>query len=402
MPFRLRSLAILLLTGALSLLWALSVPLHGPDYWSRWGNWFPDEADHLSVARFWSENRHPPPYEPPYMTSQHPPLYHLLAGALIRVLGGNLFAARVLSIATGLLTVWLSGVAARRLAGREAGLLAMGIVALVPMRLALSGAASNENLATCLAAAVLALLADAVRCRRPWTLSALAICVALAVGAKLTSLGLVVAALPLVWRVWKLRGTALFLSLASVLTVGAWGWWLAWNQRRYGEWLMTDAMHRYWDGRQPGYAALRTRHEITLPRYLFGIAATGDRSFWGAFAGVSRFLPVPVTLALIAWRLTLLRELLRLRRLPKRACAWWMGVGMYAVFLVTVFVGYNMTYFTAQGRYLHGLLTPLAILLARGWLRLFPSSVRKRAGGGLFVSLLLLNAYCLAVYPPWR
>ena len=179
MSFRLRSLAVLFLTGALSLLWSLSVPLHAPDYWRLWGNWFPDEADHLSVARFWSEQGHPPPYEPPYMTAQHPPLYYLLAAALIRALGGELLAMRVLSIATGLLTVWFTGVAARRLEGREVGLLAMGIVALNPMRLALSGAASNENLATCLAAATLAALACGTQKRRPEMLPLLAVCVAL-------------------------------------------------------------------------------------------------------------------------------------------------------------------------------------------------------------------------------
>ena len=165
---------------------------------------------------------------------------------------------------------------------------------------------------------------------------------------------------------------------------------------------MNEAMHRYWDGRQPGYAALSARHAITLPRYLFAIAVTGGRSFWGAFCGVTYFLPIPVYGLLVGWHATLPREILRLRRTNGRVRAWWGGVGLYAGFLLTVFVGYNMTYFTAQGRYLHGLLTPVSILLARGWLRLFSASVRKQAGGGLFLALLLLNLYCLAVYPPWR
>lgn len=402
MPFRLRFLGILLLTVALGAAWALSVPLHAPDYWSRRGNWFPDEADHLSVARFWAEHSHPPPYEPPYMTGQHPPLYYLFGAALLRVFGGELLAVRALSVVTGLLTVCFAGVAARRLGGREVGLLAMAIVALVPMRAALSGAASNENLATCLAAATLALLARAARTRRPGMLPLLALCAALGVGAKLTALGLVLAALPLVWQLWRGRGAALFLFLASALTLGAWGWWLAWNRQHFGEWFMNEAMHRYWDGRQPGYAVLSARHAITLPRYLFGIAATGGRSFWGAFCGVTFFLPIPVYVLLAGWHATLPRELLRLRRMSARVRAWWLGVGLYAGFLLTVFIGYNLNYFSAQGRYLHGLLVPLALLLARGWLRSFPPAHRKKAGGGLVLALLLLNVYCLAVYPPWR
>ena len=402
MPFRLRLFGILLLTAVLGTAWALSVPLHAPDYWSRRGNWFPDEADHLSVVRFWAEHGHPPPYEPPYMTGQHPPLYYLLGAALLRVFGGELLAVRALSIVTGLLTVWFAGVAARRLAGREVGLLATAIVALVPMRAALSGAASNENLATCLAAATLALLASATRTRRPGMLPLLALCAALGVGAKLTALGLILAALPLVWRLWRGRGAVWLLAIASALTLGAWGWWLAWNERHFGDWLMNEAMHRYWDGRQPGYDTLRARQAVTLPRYLFAIAATGGRSFWGAFSGVSQFLPVPVYALLIGWHLALPRELLRLRRSSARVRAWWLGVGLYAGFLLAVFASYNLTYFTAQGRYLQGLLAPLALLLARGWLRCFPPAQRKKAGGGLVLALLLLNVYCLAVYPPWR
>ena len=88
-----------LITTLLSLCWVFAVPLDSPDYWSRLGNWFPDEADHLSVVRFWSANGQPPPYGPSYYTSQHPPLYYILAGILYRSAGASFLAVRLCSVA---------------------------------------------------------------------------------------------------------------------------------------------------------------------------------------------------------------------------------------------------------------------------------------------------------------
>ena len=45
------------------------------------------------------------------------------------------------------------------------------------------------------------------------------------------------------------------------------------------------------------------------------------------------------------------------------------------VFTVLQFVGFNMTYFQAQGRYLLPALAPISLILATGWLTIFRSKL---------------------------
>ncbi|HUW10967.1 MAG TPA: glycosyltransferase family 39 protein, partial [Anaerolineae bacterium] len=70
-----------------------------------------------------------------FQTSQdiHPPLYYLLLGGWVRLLGSLPVAARLLSVAVGVATVPLAFVAGRRLGGERAGLLAALLLAISPL-----------------------------------------------------------------------------------------------------------------------------------------------------------------------------------------------------------------------------------------------------------------------------
>jgi 4-amino-4-deoxy-L-arabinose transferase-like glycosyltransferase len=399
----LRLTLVLFVAALLSSLWAVAVPLDSPGYAERYGNWFPDEADHLAVARHWARFWQPPPYEPPYMTSSHPPLYHSLTGLLLRIGGERLILVRLVSLVCGLGTLMAIWQAVRLLYGRDVALLATAIAGLVPTRLALSAGASNENLATLLAALTLALLAKITRHGATrLQLVLLGACLVLGFGAKVTCLGLFLAALPvLTGRLGWGRAVGL-LVLYGMALLGLWSGWLLWNRAHYGDWLKTKAAHAYWDQRAPGFLAVHVRTEMSLFRYLLGIAVTGFRSFWATFAGMDRPLPLALYAPLVLWSGAGLHEALRRQRRVRATRRWWAGVGLYALFLFAVFVGYNWLWFSAQGRYLYGLLTPVGILLARAYLRPFPVRVRKRAGMALVAALVLLNAACLAIYPPWR
>ncbi len=396
---RFRLALLFFLVALLSFLWVAAVPLDLRHY----GNWFPDEGDHLSVARYWAHFGQPPPYEPPYMTSSHPPLFYLLAGLVLRLGGENLLLVRLLCALLGLGTTLAAWNAARLLAGREAGLLSAAVIGLVPMRLALSAGASNENLATLIAALALWTLAKIARHGiTPPRLLALAACLTLGFGVKATCLGLFLAALPvLVGRLGGARALG-FLALCGAGLLGLWSPWLLWNRAHYGDWLKEKAAHAYWDERAPGFLRVHAATQMSFLRYFFGVSSTGFRSFWAIFAGMSRPLPLALYLPLLLWSGAGIREALRRRR-PKRALRrWWLGALLYGVFLLGVFVSYNWFWFSAQGRYLYGALIPVGVLLARGYLRAFRPHVRPWAGWGLTLALVLLNIACLALYPPWR
>jgi 4-amino-4-deoxy-L-arabinose transferase-like glycosyltransferase len=308
---------------------------------------------------------------------------------------------RLLCALLGLGTLWATWNATRLLAGREAGLLATVIVGLVPMRLTLSAGASNENLATFIAALGLWALAKIARHGvTPPRLVGLFFCLVLGFGAKATCLGLFLAALPvLVGRLGRVRALG-FLALCGISFLGLWSPWLAWNRAHYGDWLKEKAAHDYWDSRAPGFLNVHARTGMSFARYFFGICSTGFRSFWATFSGMDRPLPHVLYLPFLVGSGLGARETRHLWGKP--LWRWWLGALLYAVFLLGVFVSYNWLWFSAQGRYLYGALIPVGVLLARGYLRVFRPHARLRAGWGLALALFLLNALCLALYPPWK
>ncbi len=122
-----------------------------------------DEAFSLWVARL-------PVLEIPGWLVQidhHPPLYYALLAGWISGLGTSEWALRSLSALLSVVAVPLTAVAARRLVGREAALVAAILVALAPFQVRYAQEARMYALLMVAVTATLACLAQALRSPRP-------------------------------------------------------------------------------------------------------------------------------------------------------------------------------------------------------------------------------------------
>jgi 4-amino-4-deoxy-L-arabinose transferase-like glycosyltransferase len=376
----------------LGLVWAGGVPLvtqAGP-----FENWQPDEASHALTVRWWAEHGRLPPYNGDYAVSVHPPLYHMTA-TVFWLLGGAA-GARFFSVLLGTATVWFTFRATRTLYGREVAELAAWLVALVPMRASLAGGISNENLTALAAAAALAALAEQLRGRERRV--PLALWCAVGVGSKLTCLGLfpaVAVALGLRSGPGRAVKTTLVLLLTTLITTG---WWFVANQNRCGDMLCKAAADRLWDDLQPGYLHFQTTRGFSAGRYLVKILTFGWRSFWGAFDGLQKHLPLPVFLAL------LVGQGLALRGACRRPCAvrraWLAAAATLLVTTTAFFILFNWRHYSPQGRYFYVMLVPFGAITGYGYLALWPPRWRRRAAQGLVAALLALNLWCLWHYLP--
>jgi 4-amino-4-deoxy-L-arabinose transferase-like glycosyltransferase len=80
----------------------------------------------------------------PWLGNRHPPLIILLNGAAIRVLGGGIFTIRMVSLAFGLGTIWLTFLLGRTLFDAKTGLIASVLLLSFPLVIRLSTAALND------------------------------------------------------------------------------------------------------------------------------------------------------------------------------------------------------------------------------------------------------------------
>lgn len=413
----------------ISLMWALFIPLPiegaGTEWW---GNYHPDEHNHVRVIQYIAAHRRLPPFEgtPPhnYYTAVHPPLYHaagaLLYASVTPVVGhaGTLLLLRLAGCALGAGTVFLTYRAARYLLPPRPAVLAAGCVAGVPMFVSLSAAVTNETLAAFTATGALSTMIAGVRHgfgaqRR---LYALACWVAAGIASKLTCLPLLPAALLTLWwsrrrhrlapagadRVSLPRQMATVISMSVLVT----GWWFARNQIIYGDPFLAAAHQRMWSRppSDPVAAAQARVHAAQIARlspaeFLKRMVRSGWESFWGIFDGFSRPLPLSAyraiavaqaaaALGLIAaWRRGQLRT-----RVHRRVFGLML---LFAAALVALFLVINLRVFSPQGRYLFPLLLPFGIVTAAGWHSLFPRRLRGAAAAALLLGLLALNVYAL-------
>ncbi|MBC8142668.1 MAG: hypothetical protein H7Y38_14650 [Armatimonadetes bacterium] len=415
---------LLILPFLLGMIWAFATPppINGTPTGAQWGNFHPDEGSHVSVVMYMASHAFAlPPYVPPYDTGVHPPLYHELAALLFAAARAVLSAenalrvVRLLSVFAGLGTVWFAYRAARQTRfARAVALPAALLIALIPMRLSLSGAITNENFAALGATATLALLYENIRFGfRGRRFAALVFWCAVAIGSKITALGLVVAigAGMLYVRSWRgeplrlpaLRFAALLVSIGASL-----GWWFVYNTVNYGDPLRKAAADRLWDAVQPGYAVLGVRNGFAPWRYMVALLHQSGRSFWGVFDGFSHPFPPVVYAVLFAAQLAALigaasglpRILLRSR--TERAIG--VTTGIFAAWVFLVFVQYNWAHYTPQGRYFFVLLAPFGILMAGGMNALLrriaaPPATRQIVWYAIGAFLLLLNLYAVTVMP---
>jgi hypothetical protein len=330
---------LLAVLGALlSVLWALRVP--------GYGNGFPDEANHLAVARYIAENRALPPYSFEYYESAHPPLYHL--GAAVVYAAGGPLAVRLATAVLGGWLVLLVFCGVRAVSTRGVALLAAALAATLPGRAFLFGGITNEALATLAGAGVFSALT-----RRRWL--ALTLWSAVGAGAKLTGLIWVLGAATLGARVGALA------LCGALLSLGPWG---LRNALLHGDPLLIRSSEAIWSERIPGLDSWLERGGRAIG-YLALVVRRGSESFVGVFDGFGRFLPWPAYLGTLALPLLALVRRPRLRRSRRRRLAL---AGLIAALgALGIFCAYNLRHFSPQGRFVYVALAPLLWWLAESW-----------------------------------
>ncbi|HEY8550540.1 MAG TPA: glycosyltransferase family 39 protein, partial [Vicinamibacterales bacterium] len=379
------ALALLLAAGGLLLAaWSLVVPIFEA----------PDEPAHWQYARYLHDHASLPLYAPGFEEANSPPLYYLLIAPLARetaspsmVLVRNpdgplhslapprvflnsdrdfgrylpIRAARLLSAALSLLTVWICYRVGRAATGRHGtGLLTAMAVLLLPQFSFRGSHVSNDVLVTLFGAAttlgVVLLVERFTWSRALWTAVALA-------GAYLSKISAIALALPVAfalatgqgvpWRTRAIRLGALGLTLLLVLP------WSIRNVVLYGDPFASGAM-RTVVAHIINDRPLLSRYFVTeFPLLLY-------RSFFGAFGWAN--LPLPVWAYVFFGALTIaavagLVAGLRRRSIDRRLAATLVLTGLATLAVV---VHINRSFTQPQGRYLFPALPAIALLAALG------------------------------------
>jgi len=298
---------------------------------------------------------------------------------------GQLLCVRLLSVLLALATLVCVDCTARLLlsgAGRAA-MTALAFTALLPQFQFIGGVINCDIMAIFTANLLLyGLVRSGVRgtTALPRTSALLGLGLGLCLLSKMSGIAMavpVVAAYALAARVTGVKRAGATLALALLVAVLAGGWWYALNFARYDDPFMVAAQAATM-GEQIHQPPLNKHY---FAAYLFSTV----RSFFGQLGPFT--LPVPdraffLYTALLG--LALVGLALRFRKRPGvalppggRGALWVLGAGFLATWAV-VFAG-NLTFYSAQGRYLYPGLAAVAVALALGleeslrpgrWLRL--------------------------------
>ncbi len=339
----------------------------------------PDEGPHALYVRQIAENHSLPvfnPYDHAQYEDHQPPLYYLLAVPFYWI--GDGILVRLLSIILGALSILVIYLAVSRAFPDDPrlGIAAAGFTALLPTHVMLSSSVSNDILVELVFGLVLlvmtGLLRDGITPRRS---IALGVVLGLGILTKTTCLILFPVALLAYIMCAKHAGIRnafvhFLVALVTSLVIG--GWWLVRNQMLYGDPLAASQFAQaFAHTAKPEYWLSRG---ITLPSYVLFVIAWTFCSFWGVFGHMKVFMPAWAYVGLgVAALAPILGTLIGLRR-PKddqqRAV-----IVLYNILLLLVvlaFIGFNLKYFQAQGRYLYPAILPIAAYWSLGIRRLLP------------------------------
>lgn len=199
--------------------------------WSLWNQYYGSEVTRESYD-YWREQ--PIGTIQPYF--EHPPLFHMMAGAVVRIGGAEHFThakhahARLLPIALSIIAMWLCIAIGRRLGGRGAALLGGLLHAVMPIVSLQSRTVKGDALVTVLLPASVLLYLRWRESRRRRELAAAAFVAGLAVLAKIPAIAILVALGALLVMEKRYRDLALFsavgLATSSLLLLYAatdWG-----------------------------------------------------------------------------------------------------------------------------------------------------------------------------------
>ena len=352
--------------------------------------------------------------------SHQPPLYYALAAPVYRLVAGRPLGTQVVALrlfssligACGLVVAYL---AARQIFPRDLvlALAVPGVMAFIPMRVALFAAVENDALAELVLSSVLLCLLVGLRRLTGWRYDVL---VGLLLGAALltkmvdyVSVGLIGVAFaaaellpspflpsgrPIVARLGRLaRRLAVVYGIGALLTA----WWFARNIGLYG-WPDVFGMRRH-DLVVAGQPLTGAITWAVAERFVL----TCFHSFWAQFGwmGINAddrtyrllgWLTYAALVGLVLYAVWLLRNREALSSYERRALGL---LVLAAAFVSAGVVYYNLTYLQPQGRYLFPALVPLVLLPLLG-----PNLalVRLRANAALAIlpmGLAGFSLYCL-------
>lgn len=355
--------------------------------------------------------------------SHQPPLYYALGAGVYRLVAAEpveaqVTALRLLSTAIGALALVVAYLLVRQVYPGDPALAvaATGVMAFVPMRVAMYAAVENDALAELVFSAALLALVSGLRRRAGWRYDAL---VGALLGAALltkvvayVALGLAPMAY-LMAEVGQARGEAgapaaaprgplwrrLAVRLTTTYAVAALvsGWWFARNLVVYGG-LDVFGLQRHAQvvAGQPLTGALTAgavKH----------FALTAFRSFWAQFGWMGIVVDERIYELLAALcALAGLGLILHLGRVALARGGWppWQRQALAllagAIALVGLgVVAYNLQYLQPQGRYFFPALAPLALLLTLGLRELVSRDHERLLLGLLVAGLFGLTLVCL-------
>lgn len=397
----------------LALLHALVTPTGQTGYQDA-----PDEAAHVNYVRVLARGHLPVPSDPALPKAEwakayewhQPPLYYAIDVPFL-ALGER--GARFLSILCGVICLLLIFRTVRVFAPDDSvlALTAVGIAALTPEHIAITSTVNNDALLeVCFSSVILVLIRSL---KGGFTLGRacwLGLWLATALLTKLTGLLLLpVAALGLLLCIRTGEKPSSVLKNAGVsaaIVVLLCSVWFIRNVRLYHEPVPMHAFQQAFAGtvQAQDVATRHGAHQADWGGYAELVSIWSFQSFWAVYGtpasalrGVPVFLPDSVYYLLALVCLAALAGLVRLhfKRISafteyQRSVVWiqWTTVG-----LVTLsFAGFVSHYFQTQGRYLYPAMSGIAMLLALGWLAVFPERYRRLAGGFL---LMLLGLFCV-------
>jgi 4-amino-4-deoxy-L-arabinose transferase-like glycosyltransferase len=383
----------------------------------------PDEHAHIGYVRALAVgHRLPVKADREYPTYQwhQPPLYYAVA-ALAYPLG--LVGMRAVSVLFGLISIFSIWTAVRLVApsGRAIALLALGAVALLPMRQAVYASVGNDAAIECMFS--LAMLCMAHLCVRGFTprrAATMGLLVGMATLTKLSGVllfapaALVLFLCPPRTGLRQRTGRALWPLLIGVALASP---WFALNVQRYGQLMPIRAFHEEfahtsrasdWIGTQrlavdAVTGDLKPGPVMDRAGYLQLVANWTARTFLGAYTplpkapiGAPAFLPASFYALYAVLVCAAMVGLVRTAAssIAKVGPAHTLGLaGALTVILIAAsFAGFTWTYFQAQGRYLYPALMPLSWAWASGISAITPKRYSGVVTAGILALLIILAA----------
>ena len=391
----------------------------------------PDETAHMRYFTYLAEHHTLPVFDrdspgPDYEFHQ-PPLYYAvcLPTYLLATRHGGTgdLAVRFATILLGLPLLYLTFALARTLAPTRPwlGPAAAGLVAFLPMHLALAASVSNDVLTEVFFAAFLCLAAQHLRAaadyrtgKTPNPPGVLTMAVlGLLIGLGILTKSIAVLLLPAAWLTaalsargrdgydWSRLARDAALSTGVALAVA--GWWLVRNYQLYDGFLAQKAFLQAFRDR-PSPQSFMSSYGLAPPSYVILVIGWTLASVVGVFGPKFAFLPFQVYLVtgLIALvGLAGFARYLARAELQDWQRQAWVVFGLLGFLLLAGFIKFNLSFFQAQARYLFPALPAAALAFGLGFEQWFPRGWRHGAplAAALGLALLALLALPLWITP---